>query len=259
LGTLPPIGPHPTAVKKRRLGEILMDAGVVDELQLKAALAEQRKWGGKLGRTLVEMGFVDEESMVLALSRQLNLPLVHLDRMNLPPEIVQLLRVDIAERYGVFPLSGDRKQKVLQIATSDPTNVEALQELSFNTGLHIQVSVSTASGIDRAIRRLYYGESTVASLAATPQSMGLTENTYDPDLMQGPSAPAVAAPLRNGASASANAELTAKVAELSEQVAALEKLTSNQVRALRGMLELMVEKGVLTREEYLAKVRSRTD
>ena len=63
-----------STAKRRRLGELLIEAGVLDPTQLQAALAEQKKWGGKLGRTLVEMGFVDEDSMVRALSRQLKLP-----------------------------------------------------------------------------------------------------------------------------------------------------------------------------------------
>ena len=170
--------------KKRRLGEILRDAGVVTELQLEAALQEQRKWGGKLGRTLVEMGFVDEDSMVLALSRQLGLALLNLDQAPLAPDVVQWLRVDLAERYGVFPLGGDRKARAIQVATSDPTNVEALQELAFSTGLRVSLTVASASGIDRAIRRYYYGESTTASPTATPQSMGLTESTFDPALFR---------------------------------------------------------------------------
>src|SRR5207245_1942777 len=88
---------------RRRLGEILMDAGVLDEMQLKAALSEQRKWGGKLGRTLVEMGFVDEDSMTLALSRQLNLPVGNLDGQGPPAEVVQSTRVDSAARPRPTP------------------------------------------------------------------------------------------------------------------------------------------------------------
>ncbi|MBI3183177.1 MAG: general secretion pathway protein GspE [Myxococcales bacterium] len=226
-----------------------MEAGVIDELQLKAALSEQRKWGGKLGRTLVEMGFVKENSMVQALCRQLNLPVVDLDTANLPLDVVQLLRLDVAERYGVFPLGGDKRQKALHLATADPTNFESLQELSFSTGMKVQVSVSTASGIDRAIRRYYYGESTTASATASPSTFGVSETTFDPELISrgGP-----AAPSSNGAPPP---EVALELRELAEKVVNLERLVAGQVRALRGMLELLVEKGVLGREEYLSKVR----
>src|SRR4051794_8224772 len=112
--------PAPPSGKKRRLGEILLDAGVIDEVQLSAALAEQKKWGGKLGRTLVEMGYVDEDSMALALSRQLGLPVIDLDHAPLSPDVPKLLRLDVAERYGVFPVGADTKHKILHVATPDP-------------------------------------------------------------------------------------------------------------------------------------------
>lgn len=230
--------PAPPA-KKRRLGEILLDAGLIDESQLQAALAEQRKWGGKLGRTLVEMGFVEEESMLLVLSRQLNVPAVDLDRATLPPDVGRLMRLDLAEQLGVFPLGGDPLQKTLLVATSDPTNQEMLQELAARTGRRIQWAVAGRSSIDRAIRRYYYGE----SHPLTPTSPDHEEPTRDLGTGQaGPAAPPVAS-------------LEERLGELSERVALLEKQAANQSRALRGLFELLVEKGVMTRTEYLEKIR----
>ncbi|MBX7101646.1 MAG: general secretion pathway protein GspE, partial [Myxococcaceae bacterium] len=160
MGVFDTTGPSPGAstTRRRRLGELLIEAGVLDDERLKAALVEQKKWGGKLGRTLVEMGFVDETAMVQALSKQLGIPSVDLDQLTLPPEVVQLLRVDLAERYGVFPLQGDPRGRTLQVASSDPTNLEALQELGMTLGARVVPTVATGSSIDRAIRRLYYGE-----------------------------------------------------------------------------------------------------
>lgn len=234
---------QPLPVRKRRLGEILMDAGLVTELQLNAALSEQRKWGGKLGRTLVEMGFVDENSMTVALSRQLQLPSIDLDQAKIPEETVQFLRVDIAERYGVFPIAGDRKLKTVTIATSDPTNMEQVQELSFYTGFRVQLAVAGATSIDRAIRRYYYGESVVSSQVTTPRELGVSEAEFDP------------ADLGRSAAQTASPELPRQVAELTLRVADLERVISGQVKALRAVVELMLEKGVVTREEYLSRVR----
>ena len=271
LGTALP--PPPARGKKRRLGEILIDAGLIDELQLKAALSEQRKWGGKLGRTLVEMNFVDEESMAAALSRQLNLPRVDLDRMQLPADVVQWLRVDIAERYGVFPLGGDAKHKTLQIATSDPTNVEALQELAFHSGFRIITSVAGSTAIDKAIRHYYYGERIDSVPTATPQSLGIPEMQLAPTSHGGPSlqatppratpASAVPPPLpppldpleQTQPTPQSAVDLALQLRELNDRLASLEKHAANQVRALRGLFELLVEKGYVTRDEYLNKVR----
>jgi type IV pilus assembly protein PilB len=225
-----------------------MDAGLLSETQLKAALQEQRKWGGKLGRTLVEMGIVDEDSMARALSRQLNIPVVDLDSVRLSPSVVQLLRIDVAERYGVFPLGGDPAQKLLHVASSDPTNLEALQELSFQTGMRIQQSVSSASGIDRAIRRCYYGESTTSSATASPDSYGRPEMTFEP---QAPRMTVAAAP----AAAAADPEVLRRLDALNARVGSLEQAVAGQVRALRVLMELLVDSGVVRREEYLNRVR----
>lgn len=244
----------PSNVRKRRLGEILQNAGLITDVQLAAALAEQKKWGGKLGRTLVEMGFVDEQSMTIALSRQLQLPLIDLDSAPIPGDAVQLMAVDIAERYGVFPIGGDLKSKSVIVATSDPTNMDQLRDLAFRTGLKVQLAVATGSSIDRAIRRHYYGESTVASDTTTPHKLGVSEAEFGEAELSNPRGKALA----EGGSAAASdqtAELASQVAQLSQRLGELEKLVSGQVRAMRGVVELLLEKGLVTKDEYLARVR----
>lgn len=260
--------------KKRRLGELLQAAGLISELQLKAALSEQRKWGGKLGRTLVEMGFVEETAMAAALSRQLQLPLVDLDKVSIPADVTQWLRVDIAERYGVFPLGGDHKQKVLQVATSDPTNFEALQELAFSTGMRIQASIAGPTSIDKAIRGHYYGERITTQETTTPGQLGVSEATFDAQDMErsgeeladggGPSSPLMASaaggsqgdPYAVSSARSGQAQLAKQLKALTERMDALERHAASQVKALRNLFELLIEKGHVTREDYLAKVRA---
>ncbi len=235
-----------------------MEAGLLNEVQLNAALSEQRKWGGKLGRTLVEMGFVDEGSMTAALSRQLQIPQVDLDRLQISPEVLGFLRVDIAERYGVFPVSGDKKAKTVTLATSDPTNMEQIHELGFTTGLRVGLVVAPSSAIDRAIRRHYYGESTVASDVTTPRQLGVSEAEYDPtELTSAPAGAGVGANA-GGQRSPAPVELAAQLAAAHARVAELERIVAGQGRALRGMLELLLEKGILDRETYLAKVRGQS-
>ena len=260
--------------RRRRLGELLIDAGVLDESRLKAALSEQKKWGGKLGRCLIEMGFVDEDSMMRALSRQLNLPTIELDNTALPSTVAQLLRVDLCERYGVFPIAGDPKTRTLQLASADPTNVEAIQELSVATNARINLTVATASAIDRAIRRYYYGEGAgsprpagagppivpVSAPAPAVPAPPAPSASLDLDELLGnaplrptnPKQPAIPAP--PAASADESAALKKEVAMLKEQIDSLEKVTASQVRALRGLVELLIESGLMSRDEYLVKV-----
>ena len=87
-----------------RLGDILIQQGVIDEEKLIAALSDQRAFGGKLGRTLVDLGYVTEEQLVHALATQLGLDTIDLAKVDVPPEALSLLPVDACERYGVFPV-----------------------------------------------------------------------------------------------------------------------------------------------------------
>lgn len=252
----PPVTPSVSLPgRKRRLGEILMDAGLLSETQLRSALAEQRKWGGKLGLTLVQMGYVDESSMVHALSRQLSIPTVDLEQHTVSAVALQALRVDIAERYTVFPIAADPATKTLTVATSDPTNVEAFQELAFHCGQRLQVVVSSASSIERAIRRHYHGE--VTSTTATPLSFGMDEPTFElaPPAESAPLSMAVRAASAALAQPVRETELTQRVEELTQQVAGLERMVAQQARSLRAMLELLETRGLVTRDDYLAKVR----
>jgi type IV pilus assembly protein PilB len=270
--------------RRRRLGELLIEAALISEGQLKAALHEQKKWGGRLGRTLVEMGFVTETGMVTVLAAQLQLRTDDLDAAKLNTRVTDTLRLDLAERYGIFPLGVDGN--TLFIATSDPTNLEQLQELSFATNKRIQVAVATASSIERAIRKYYFGEDVEAISTVNPRELGVTMYELDdrspppppdslPPATLTPAAPQPAAepaapqpapqeasPPRPPVTAASEAQVTqlkTELAVLREQVVALETISSSQVRALRSLLEILIESGLVTREEYLQRLHARDD
>jgi type IV pilus assembly protein PilB len=260
--------------RRRRLGELLVESALITEDQLKAALLEQKKWGGRLGKTLVEMGFVTESSMVAMLASQLQLRSVDLDAAKLNARVTDHLRLDLAERYGVFPLGVDGH--TLYLATSDPTNLEQIQELEFATNKKVQVAVATASSIDRSIRKYYFGEANEAMQTIHPRNMGVAVYELDerppPATGQAPSAPRpaavpppppppsqpVAAPV---AAATPHVELALRneIAVLKEQVDALETISASQVKALRGLLEILIESGLVTRDEYVERLHARDD
>jgi type IV pilus assembly protein PilB len=299
----------PLTGRRRRLGELLIDSQLISEEQLKAALHEQKKWGGRLGRTVVEMGFVTESAMVTVLAGQLQLRTVDLDAAKLPVKVTEHLRLDLAERYGIFPLGIDGN--TLFIASSDPTNLEQLQELEFATNKKIQVAVATASSIERAIRKYYFGEKTELNETIHPRNLGVTMYELDDrtpsapgtrpsapqpgaaakaepppparppsgpvpgpaplqpvaivlDVAAAPAAPAaapVASPAAPAVTVKAQAVLEAQlrkeIAVLREQVDALETISGSQVRALRALLEILIESGLVTRDEYLARLHAR--
>jgi type IV pilus assembly protein PilB len=247
----------PLPNRRRRLGELLLEAGVLDEVKLQAALSEQRRWGGKLGRTLVDMGFLDEDSMVKALSRQLGLKAVDLDNTEVKSRVIGSLRLDLAERYGVFPVTSDPAARTLTLATGDPTNQEALSELEFASGLTITVLVATQSSIDRAIRKYYYGET--PTLTASPEAFSQREATFDPEALAAERSPSAPRPRKSApASSAAPAPVPAAQQELvkvQERVAALEVAMSQQVHALRTLLEMLSSSGLISRDEYVDKLQ----
>jgi type IV pilus assembly protein PilB len=267
---------------RRRIGDLLIDAGLLSEPQLKAALNEQRKWGGRLGRTVVELGFVTETAIGQVLAKQLELPSIDLDTATLPDNAASWLRLDLCERYGVFPVASSPQTRSISIATSDPTNLEHLQAIEFATNLKVAPIVATASAIERAIRKYYFGESppsaprpaapTAAPVAkpAAPAPVATSTN-FELDELLGEEPrktaeyPAVHIPISSptpvpltaaALSHALEVSLRREISVLREKVDALEEINGSQVRALRVLLEVLIESGIVTRDEYLEKLHT---
>lgn len=144
-------------VRKKRLGEILIEAGLLNDTQLASALNSQKTWGGKLGSTLVRMGFVKEEDLLRCLSAQLRLPSVDFSKVRIAPKALLLVPHRIAEKYNVIPvaLKEEMGKKTIILAMSDPTNLDTISEIQFQTGVTIRPVVATESAITRAVDQYY--------------------------------------------------------------------------------------------------------
>src|SRR3989442_8353840 len=103
-----------------KLGDILIQRGVIDEEKLLAALSDQRAFGGKLGRTLVDLGYVTEEQLVHALATQLGLDTIDLTQAQIAPDALSTLPVDACERYRVFPVRVDPQRPVFWLRPAGP-------------------------------------------------------------------------------------------------------------------------------------------
>lgn len=271
---------------RRRLGDLLIEAGLLSEQQLKVALNEQRKWGGRLGRTVVELGFVTETAISQVLAAQLDLPSIDLDTTEIPEAAPTWLRLDLCERYGVFPVASNPAARSLSIATADPTNLEHLQSIEFATNQKVQPVVSTISAIERAIRRYYFGEAppssprpaaappaasapTAPPAPAAPAPVAVNATSFELDELLGEpprhtgeyaaipiSTPTPAPQSPQALSNAIEIGLRREIAVLREKVDSLEEINTSQVRALRVLLELLIESGLVTRDEYLEKLHS---
>ena len=152
-----------TNVKKKMLGEMLVAGGLIKEEQLKRALEEQKKKGGKVGEILIELGFINEQNLAAFLGRQLYLPFIEIEKQLIDPEVVQLIPADMARRLTAIPLYRDKEAVV--VAMADPLNIFGLDDVKKAAGREIRQVVATRSDIQRAIDR-YYGMSKTIETAA---------------------------------------------------------------------------------------------
>ena len=138
----------------QRLGDLLVEAGAITQEQLSNALAEQKKSGQRLGAFLVSKGWITESKLMEALSLLLKFPLVSLSRYRPSPEALRKIPQNVALRLQVIPLNIEEDGS-LRIATADPLDIMALDELRMLTGMEIHPSLATPSDISRNIERLY--------------------------------------------------------------------------------------------------------
>jgi type IV pilus assembly protein PilB len=146
-----------------KLGEILVRENLLSAQQLREALDYQRNHGGRLGYNLVKMGLVSDDMITAVLSRQYGVPSVNLELFDIEPSVIRLIPQEVAQKYSVLPLS--RVGASLTLAMVDPTNVFAMDDIKFMTGLNIEPVVVSEASVQEAIAK-YYGSSREIELAA---------------------------------------------------------------------------------------------
>jgi hypothetical protein len=268
-----------------KLGELLIKANVLQESQLKAALAEQQKWGGKLGEILVRMSLVTEEILVKALSKQLGVQAAPLDSIQgIAPHVKSKVPRDMARDLGVIPLQLREEGKALLVAMVDPQNVQQLDTLRAITKLRILPQLVGRTALARAFARFYEGEADLSDFEGSfkvvdaqgrtvVKSLKELEEKRAEDPFQSapapppgpPPAPIPAAFTRPGPPVGATPGVAAPRGSsgmqpalggsTSDMLRSIEDVQRREVAALKAMVELLIEKGVFSREEYLAKVK----
>lgn len=142
----------------RRIGEILVEAGKIKESDLQKALAEQKKYGEKIGKVIVKMGLLTENELISTLSKQLGIPVINLDKITIPEEIIRLVPDSICKNYMVMPV--ERHFNVLRLAMVDPLDINALDEVAKVVKLEIEPCIVRENELKRALER-YYGVKTM--------------------------------------------------------------------------------------------------
>jgi hypothetical protein len=200
-----------------RLGELLMRAGVLSAQQIETAREEQERWGGRLGRVLVERGYLSEPVLVRVLSKQLGIRPASLERAWVPPDIIQRLGQDFLRDHAVCPEGVDEGSRTLRLAMADPTDVAVIDDAQFRTGLRVVALIAGESEIEATLDRML-------GWTAAPNSdfQDRLESAAEPS-----SSPA------------------------NDPLAELSLTQAQQERALRVLVDLLIEGGVFTREQYL--------
>src|SRR4026208_771103 len=146
-----------------KLGEILVRENLISPQHLREALDYQREHGGRLSFSLVKLGLISDDMITAVLSRQYGIPSVNLDLFNIDQAVLSLIPQEVAQKHSVLPLS--RVGASLTLAMVDPTNVFAMDDIKFMTGLNVEPVVVAEASIHSAISK-YYGSSREIELAA---------------------------------------------------------------------------------------------
>jgi type IV pilus assembly protein PilB len=225
---------------KKRLGEMLIESGHIDEIQLNSALAYQRDWGGRLGSILIKKGFISENEILNLMGKQLGIPCISLEEFEKPSdELLNKISVDIAKKYQIFPIRFEGKS--LLIATSDPTDLKKLDDIGFTLGVRIKPMLALESVILTAIDVHYegktdYGKTLMldkAKLAEKVSKLMPSEPEFDP-----------------GKTASSDNKSTSK--------GTASKKDLSQKAVIESIIDLLIAKGIFTKDELMAHIKSKS-
>ena len=149
--------------KKVRLGDLLVNSGVITQEMLEKGLALQKGSGRKLGETLVDEGIATEENIAKALSSQLHYDMVDLQTVTIEEEVLGLVPAAVLKKYKMIPFEyAADNMNVLRVAMSDPMDMTAMDDIGIITNLRVEPVVATTRSIMLAIDR-YYGQAEVNS------------------------------------------------------------------------------------------------
>jgi type IV pilus assembly protein PilB len=200
--------------ERHRLGAMLLDAHLLSEEQLKMSMDFQKEVGGKLGAIIVKLGFLEDSTLTNFLAKQQGLDKVDLSELILPEILVKRVPQKLIERHHILPIHF--AENVLTLATSDPFDYEAIEEVQLSMpDLKIEMKLAPRSQILRSISELFH---------ADPEEVVLKEKSKETLLR-----------------------------ELDSEGNAQDRIASVQLRD--ALIPLLIQKGVITREELAQKAR----
>jgi len=137
-----------------RLGEMLLEAGLIDQFQLESALSLQRNLGGQIGSALIKLGYLPEETILEFLEAQVKYARVSLLELEIPAQLMALLPIERMIELMVLPIELRKtgNERLLHVAMTDPTNLKLVDDLQFATGCKIIPVLAVEDEIEQAIK-----------------------------------------------------------------------------------------------------------
>jgi type IV pilus assembly protein PilB len=160
-------------VVRKRIGDLLLDAGVISDEQLQKALGEQKELKMRLGDVLLSRGYITQQQFIEVLEFQLGIPHVQLYRQKIEQRVINLIPQKLAEQHGVIPLRVDGSKLVL--AMSDPLDYYAIDEIRMATGLRVEPVIASKDELVRAIKRYYGLQETIEQINQNLQTQDIDE------------------------------------------------------------------------------------
>ena len=142
-----------------KLGKILVRENLVTPQQLREALDYQRTSGGRLGSNLVKLGIISDDVITSVLSRQYGVPSINIDLFQIEEDVIKLISQEVALKYTVLPIS--KVGATMTLAMADPTNVFAIDDIKFMTGLNVEPVIASEASIQMAIGKYYSGSTQI--------------------------------------------------------------------------------------------------
>lgn len=144
------------ANKPKRIGEQLLEAGLINQSQLLKALERQKSWGGRLGSNLVLIGAIKEHDLMRFMAIKTGVREMNITDLEIAPDVVRKLPQKVVEKFHCLPVY-IKDKKTLVLALADPTDLEAIDQVSFITGMNVEPVVASYSSILQAIHKYYFG------------------------------------------------------------------------------------------------------
>lgn len=161
----------------KRLGEMIVASGVINQQQLSEALDIQKQTGVKLGQILIEKKYVTERQLLEFLSKQFSLEFIELSKIEIPPDVIKAIPESMARRYRLIGVAKDSEH--LKVAMEDPLNIVILDDLKMMTGMDIKPVFATEKDIFDSIDKYYGSKNSQEALNEILKKTNMEESAAD--------------------------------------------------------------------------------